>query len=352
MLQSITDMDSTTSRRITVAEMAPHIHTFLPDENKVDKLKEWLLGWIKASLEDGKIKPYDFLPAKGDLACHIGVSQGTIQNVYRLIEDLGYAESKQRVGTYIKDCVQKKHAVKLTSKRELAIEKVKKYLSENKYKKGDKILSTRKLSKEMGISDTTVRAAVNFLVMTGILEKNKNNFVIKKAKFDIKELQPQTLVEKVAEGIRNYVKKELKAGDKLPSNTVLTKKFKTSIKTVHDAIKLLSKEGLLYTRRGKYGTTVLGENTELYNYEKIEHKIREYIYENSKAGDKLPTIKEFSKKYKTSEKTVKKALDNLAEDGYLMFSRGRYGGTFVMDIPQAKGEAYKWLAINSDFVQN
>ena len=54
--------------------------------------------------------------------------------------------------------------------------------------------------------------------------------------------------------------------------------------------------------------------------------------------------------YKTSEKTVKKALDNLAEDGYLMFMRGRYGGTFVMDIPQAKGEAYKWLAINSDYV--
>ena len=345
-------MDSTTSRRITVAEMAPHIHSFLPNENKVNKLKDWLLNWIKTSLESGEIKPYDFLPSKGDLACHIGVSQGTIQNVYRLIEDLGYAESKQRIGTYIRDCSQKKHAVKLTSKRELTVENVKKYLFENGYKKGDKILSRRKLAKEIGISDTTVRAAVNCLAASGILEKNKNTFVIKNVKFDIKELQSQTLVEKVADSIRDYVKKELKIGDKLPSNTVLTKKFKTSIKTVHDAIKLLSKEGILYTRRGKYGTIVLGERIEPYSYEKTEHKIRLYICENSRAGDKLPTIKEFSEMYKTSEKTIKKALDNLAEEGYLMFMRGRYGGTYVMDIPQAKGEAYKWLAINSDYVQN
>ena len=66
-------MDSTTSRRITVAEMAPHIHSFLPDENKVDKLTKWLSDWIKVSLENGKIKPYDILPSQGDLACHIGV---------------------------------------------------------------------------------------------------------------------------------------------------------------------------------------------------------------------------------------------------------------------------------------
>ena len=286
------------------------------------------------------------------MACHIGVSQGTIQNVYRLVEDSGYAESKQRIGTYIRDISQSRHEVKLTSKRELAVEEVKKYLLENGYKAGDKILSTRKLAQGIGISDTTVRMAVNYLVSEGILEKNKNNFVIKKIGFDVKELQSQTLVEKVADGIRRYIKKELKAGDKLPSNAVLTKKFKTSIKTVHDAVKLLSKEGLVYTRRGKYGTIILGESTEPYNYEKVEHKIRSYICENSKAGDKLPTIKECSKMYKTSEKTIKKALDNLAEDGYLMFMRGRYGGTFVMDIPQAKGEAYKWLAINSDYVQN
>ena len=67
---------------------------------------------------------------------------------------------------------------------------------------------------------------------------------------------------------------------------------------------------------------------------------------------KLPSIKSFSAEFKTSEKTIKKALNILAEDGYITFVRGRYGGTFVTDIPQAIGEAYKWLAISSDFVQN
>ena len=96
--------------RITVAEMAPHIHNFLPNENKVDKLVSWLENWIKLSLECGKIKPYDFLPSKGDLACHIGVSVGTVQTVYRRVEDDGFIESKQRIGSYISD---KKKKVKI-----------------------------------------------------------------------------------------------------------------------------------------------------------------------------------------------------------------------------------------------
>jgi hypothetical protein len=45
-------------------------------------------------------------------------------------------------------------------------------------------------------------------------------------------------------------------------------------------------------------------------------------------------------------------LDNLAEEGYLSFYRGRYGGTFVMDIPQATAEAYKWLAISEGYMSN
>ena len=67
-------------------------------------------------------------------------------------------------------------------------------------------------------------------------------------------------------------------------------------------------------------------------------------------GDKLPSIKNFALMFLTSEKTVKKALNNLADDGFITFTRGRYGGTFVMDIPENQGESYKWLAINSDYL--
>ena len=343
-------MNSTTSRRITVAEMAPHIHSFLPDENKVNKLVKWLSDWISAALESGRIKPNDLLPAKGDLACHVGVSQGTIQNVFRIIEDNGIVESKQRIGTYIKDRAAKSSLKKLTSKREQAVEIIKKYIIENGYKAGDYLDSTRKISKITGIADTTVRMAIINIVSSGILEKRGKRFIIRKTDYKIGDLESETLVDKIADEIKKLIETEYKSGEKLPSNHILTKKFNVSIKTIHDAIKILSKEGLVHTRRGRYGTIITEGKSELYCYEKVEQKIRQYIISKAKAGDKLPTIKAFSEMYNTSEKTVKKALDELAEDGYIMFARGRYGGSFVMDIPQKSNEAYKWLAINSDYI--
>lgn len=334
-------------RKITVAEMAPHIHSFLPNENKVKKLADWLADWIKNALQSGKIEAFDYLPSKGDLACHIGVSQGTVQSAYRLVEDLGLIESKQRLGTFIKSPVLVTE--KLTSKRELALEIVKKYLTEAEYKIGDKIVSVRKLAQILGISNTTLIAAINRLVTDGILDKQKNSFYLKSSDFKIKKIETQTLVEKTAENIKKYIS-NLNSGDKLPPNTQLAKNFGVSIKTIHDAIKLLIKEGILQTKRGRYGTCVAEENPELYSYEKIEQNLRHYIHENAQVGDKLPSIKEFAGLYNTSEKTVKRALDNLASEGYLTFTRGRYGGTFVMDIPQAANEAYKWLALNSEYI--
>ena len=348
-------MDKTSSRKITVAEMAPHVHSFLPNENKVEKISNWLINWITLSLECGKIKPYDLLPAKGDLACHIGVSQGTIQNAFRVVEDAGYLESKQRLGTYIKNQTKEKSLEKLTSKRELAIEIVKKYIQETGYKEGDTIISIRKLAEITGISTTTIRMAFVNLVSIGILYKEKNDYIIKHLDFKINIIKPQTLVEKLANTLRTYIETECSVGDTLPSNKTLAKNFNTSIKTIHDAIKILAKEGLLLIRRGQYGITVLDytkeySDAELYDYEKVEQKIRNYIAQNCNIGEKLPSIREFAKIFETSEKTIKKAIDNLAEDGYVTSSRGRYGGTFVTDIPQNSTEAYKWLAISSDYV--
>lgn len=342
--------------RLTVADMAPHIHSFLPNENKVDKLVAWLKNWIDLSLECGKIKPYDFLPSKGDLACHIGVSIGTMQATFRRVEDDGYIESKQRIGSYISDRKKDKVLQKLTSKRELAIEVIKKYISEQDYKIGDRILSSRKFAELTGFSNTIVNNAIKTLVSEGILIQQNRGFVIQNLNFQIKKIQQKTLVEKVAENIKNYVENNLASGDKLPPNDELIKMFKVSAKTIHDSIKLLTKEGLLYTRRGKYGTIVLDQTAEKkvenYEYEKIEQKIRTYMVSDFQIGDKLPPVRELAKFYQTSEKTVKKALDNLAEDGFLTFSRGRYGGTFILDLPQESGEAYKWLAISTDYMAN
>jgi DNA-binding GntR family transcriptional regulator len=351
---AIMDMENFNSTQITVADMAPHVHTFLSGENKVKKLFEWLTSWIEISLECGSIKPYDRLPSKADLACHIGVSQGTIQNVYRLVEDAGYIESKQRLGSYIRNKNKSESFEKLTSKREYAIELLKKYICENNFKAGDALLTTRKLAVILGISNTTLSMAISNLVTQGILLKKDKSFVVVDTSYKSKAVEMKTLVEKVADKLLLYINENLSSGDKLPSNSRLTVMFDVSVKTIHDAIKLLTKEGYVLSRRGNYGTIVLSKNnteaSEMYYYEKIEQKIKHFIEQNSAIGDKLPTIKEFSKQFGTSEKTIKKAIDNLVDEGYVMCTRGRYGGTFVTDIPQSGTDAYKWLAIDSNYV--
>ena len=341
-------------RHITVAEMAPHVHSFGINENKVNKITGWISDWICASLHSGKIKPGDFLPSKGDLAFHIGVSKGTIQNVFRNIEDMGLVESKQRIGTYIKDPKKNSAAEKLTSKREEAIEVVKEFLVKNNYSEGDCFISARQLAALVGISNSTLRSAIMHLVSEGILEKKGKIFIVKKASIPLKgAVESKTLASKTALNIQNYIEKYCKIGDKLPANVELAKRFNVSVKTIHDALKQLARIGLVYSRRGRYGTVVSGGREEkFYFYEKTELKIRHYIASNCSVGAKLPSIAKLAEEYNVSAKTVKKALDNLAEDGYVTFSRGRHGGTFVIDIPQGVNEAYRWLAISSDYVSN
>ena len=340
-------------RQTTAAEMSPHIHSFASGENKVNKLSDWLIQWIEKSLNAGKIKPFDFLPAKGELAFHIGVSKGTIQNVFRFVEDCGYIESRQKIGTYIKNPAEEA-SEKLTSKRELAAEEIKKFILDNNFKKGDYLISTRKLSEVTGISNTTIRIAISSLISENILTKENHGFIVNKVSFKVNSIKVQTLVEKTAENIKQYIFANITQGSRLPANTELAEIFKVSVKTIHDSLKLLSREGIIQTRRGQYGTVfIAGKEAEtLYHYEKIEMKLRHFISEHCEVGNKLPSILDFSKMYEVSAKTVKKALDNLAEEGYITYTRGRYGGTFVTDIPPAVNEAYKWLAITPDYLQN
>jgi len=340
-------------RKITVAEMAPHVHTFLPKENKTDKITKWLADWIKKSLKEGKIKPEDFLPAKGELACHTGVSIGTMQNVFRQVEDMGLIESRQKIGSCIKN-PDKQPTEKLTSKREVACEVVKSHIKEHKYKTGDKLLSIKKLSDISGISATTIRIALNCLTTEGVLIKSSNNFIVSNLKFSVRTSQIQTLSDKIAEHINTYIKTNLKRGDKLPSSTALADMYGVSVKTIHDAIFILSQADIVKTKRGYYGTIVTNgkEDDSLYFYEQVQLKIKKYIAENCKVNDKLPTIKEFSEVFNVSKKTIKNALDTLAYDGYITYAHGRNGGTFVTNIPSDYNQGYTWLALSSDFEQS
>jgi DNA-binding GntR family transcriptional regulator len=177
--------------------------------------------------------------------------------------------------------------------------------------------------------------------------------------------QTKTLVEMVVKDIEDYITKNLKQGDKMPSHAILAKELKASIKTVHDALKVLIQNGILLARRGRYGTVVLrapksgntslkpetsifasAQDTAFYHYEKTQNHIKKMIAQKYEIGDKLPSILELSKSLDLSPNTIRKAFHNLAKEGYLVFSRGRYGGTFVIDIPEVEQHTFKWLAVN------
>ena len=340
--------------------------------NKTEAVSKWLINWIEEGLQNGSIKPNYLLPSKAEMAYTLGVSIGTIQNAIRYVEDLGYLESKQCIGTIIKGKGNSQNIRKLTSKREMAFEMIKKHIAESKYKIGSILPSIRAFAKITNVSLNTIRLALNTITTSGIAEyTDKHELMLKSLDFTYNEKTQQTLVLKIKEDLKNYIKAELETGDKIAPHEELAEKFHVSIKTIHDAIKSLCYDGILISRRGKYGTSVVrkpsnadivvkpemsifasAEQTAFYFYEKTQNKIKQMIINNYEIGSKLPSIKEMSEILDVSPNIVRKALNNLANDGCLKFSRGRYGGTFVVDIPETDEVPYKWLAINTDNITN
>ena len=91
------------------------INNNLPDLKNTKESKAVTIGkWLTNVIDNNKkIKPNTLLPAKPDLAYMLGVSIGTIQNALRYIEDLGYVESKQCIGTVIRDKNEKSLLIQL-----------------------------------------------------------------------------------------------------------------------------------------------------------------------------------------------------------------------------------------------
>lgn len=375
-------VDKSTLRKLEKKD----ISIALPDlknifESKSVVIANWLIDWIEIDFKAGKIKETDLLPQKAELAYILGVSIGTIQNALRYVEDKGYVESKQRIGTMVRDWKSATLAVrKLTSKRDICVDLIKKYIIDNKIKIGKKIPSSRILAKLIGASPNTTRLALENLCSMGILEhavksSKEISLLLKTNDFSYPKINSEssdnvTLVKKVEKDLENYILKKMKLGDKLPAHETLSNEFKVSIKTIHDALKGLIKKGILLARRGRYGTTVIkmpGEETisskeensifasaqeaAFYNYEKTQHHIKALIVKNYTIGSKLPSILNLSKELDLSPNTIRKALNNLADEGYLRFVRGRYGGTFVMDIPDTSSQSFKWLAVNPKYVE-
>lgn len=344
-------------------------------ESKALVIGKWLECRIKTDLANNKIAINNLLPTKREFAYLLGVSVGTMQNAFRYLEDVGLVESKQCIGTMIKD-LEKTSVRKLTSKREIAIESVKKYILDKKIKIDSSLPSSRKIAADIGCSANTARLALEYLCTLGILKhKFKNSketgWVLKSKDFEYDLIDSnQTLVSKVEKDLKKYIVENLSVGDKMPVHSFLAEELGVSIKTVHDALKLLIDEGILLARRGRYGTVITrmpnemsveqrretsifapAKETAFYYYEKTQSHIKKMISENYQIGSKLPSINELSKQMDLSPNTIRKAFHNLAKEGYLAFSRGRYGGTFVIDVPEMQEQAFKWLAVNPRYAE-
>ncbi len=342
----------------------------LKNTDKTTTISEWLINWIEGALKQNKIKHNDLIPSKTDLAYHLGVSVGTVQNAIRNIEDRGYLTSKQKKGTFINANKNDTNNLKLTSKRDTAIEYIKKYLKDNNFKIGETIPATRKLSQITDIPLNTVRSALQGLVSENIIKKEgRQDFVIAKTDFEISDTAFETLVEKIKKELKKYITENCKVSDKLPANKELAKKFNVGLKTINDAINLLVEEGILVTLRGRYGTIVSKIPTEhtyepqretsifapasvtaYYYYEKTQQRIKNMIAENYYPGSKLPPIAALSKQLDLSPNTIRRAIKELTKEGILTSSPGRWGGTFVIARPAEQEPSYQWLAVSSDFV--
>ena len=348
-------------REIKISEISAD----LPDlknltGSKAIVIAKWLANWIKTDLKEGKIKINDLLPSKADFAYMLGVSIGTMQNALRHIEDLGHVESKQCIGTLVKDYKKQSSLMrKLTSKREIAIEEIKKYILSSKIKVGNNLPSSRVIAEKINCSSNTTRLALENLCTSGILtHKFKNSketgWILKSTDFEINNTSSnETLVLKIQNDLKTYISKNLRVGDK-----------------IHDALKILIDEGILLARRGRYGTSVIkmpnemaveqrretsifasAQETAFYYYEKTQNQIKKMLAENYQIGSKLPSIMELSKQMDLSPNTIRRAFHNLAQEGYLAFSRGRYGGTFVIDVPEMEEQTFKWLAVNPKYAE-
>ncbi len=351
----------------------------LPDLKNIDESKsvvigKWIAGWIKEYLASGKIEENNILPSKAEFAYKLGVSIGTMQNALRYIEDLGYVESKQCIGTLVKDYKKQSSTLrKLTSKRDLAVESIKRYILTDGFKAGSQLPSSRTVATIIGYSVNTTRLALEALAAKNIIcHRFKNakdsGWTVMTLDFEVESTASQTsetLVDMVVKDLENYIINNLKVGDRMPAHASLSKALKASLKTVHDALKVLIDRGILLARRGRYGTTVIKipggsvsaykSETSIfapfYHYEKTQNQIKRMIAQEYEIGDKLPSILELSKHFDLSPNTIRKAFHNLAKEGYLVFSRGRYGGTFVIDIPEIESQTFKWLAVNPAFAK-
>ncbi len=352
---------------------------------KEELVLEWLIEFKNYLLKNNIATFGDIMPSKKDISKLLKISTGTIQNAIKIAEDMGHFTSKQCIGTMISDIENKENNIKMFSKKDKAVVEIKKFLISHSYEENEFIPTISEIAHEIKTSTNTVRLAISELVMQGVLRKESYNkkFALvlnTKLKLSDKEktahsdIKNKNLVKILKENIKKYLQQNHKTGDKIPSNKFFTEYYKVSIRTVNSAMKELNKEKFILSRRGNYGSIFLNtslkearseksmfmskpqgkkdlKKTYNYKWEFALDNIKNYILKNHEAGDKIPSMKEFAEKLNISVTTVKKAVYELIQQGVLFTIKGKYGGLFIVELPQRE-DSYTWLAINPDYFED
>ncbi len=346
-------------------------------------ITQWLIDWVKHSLEFGIADFGDIIPTKEQFAQFLDVSCATMQNSIRAVKNLGYFVSKQSIGTFINDI----NNTDLKSPDEITRggfiqTKIKRIIIEQNTKLNSPILSINEFCKIMDVSKNTVRFTLDDFERQGYLERkkikgNKYNWIyIKEFELTKEELEENihendyTLINKLVSKIQKYIEKTYKPGEKILPNLAFSNMFEVSIKTINDAMKVLNNRKIILSRRGRYGTVYLGgrlkqkqefvssERRKItspnysYSWQKTLGNLEKYIIENYKQGDKIAPIRTLAALLNVSPNTIRRALSSLIENGYLISKRGKTGGIFIVEIPNTSQDAYRWLALNIDAIKN
>lgn len=370
-MKSFIQPDKSKLNQVPISEFADLITNNIKG-SKTEFLVNNIEKWINDNFNK-TIHANDLMPSKQLMADLLDISTGTVQNVYRQLENKGLLYSKQCVGTLIADLGNKDVILrKSSSKREFAVELIKTFIVKNKFKIGQQLPSVRAISQYINIPINTTGSAMEKLVQNGIVEKTHNKdqcWILKDNKFNIKLDERVSLITKVANDLKKYITQNLKIGDKLPTHSELAKMTMVSVKTIHSALEILTNEGILLPKRGRYGTCIVkmpytaelepqletsifakSQFTARYHYNRIQDAIKNMIIEKYSVHSKLPSIMEMSNLMDVSPNTIRKAFENLANDGYLEFSRGRYGGTYVKAIPKSPdSKPFEWVAVNPKY---
>lgn len=358
-------------KQIPISEFADLINAEVSG-TKTEFLVKNIEKWVRENFNK-TIFVNDLMPSKSLMADLLDISIGTVQNVYRQLENKGILYSKQCVGTMIADIENKDVQIrKSSSKRDFAVELIKTFILKNNFKNGQLLPSVRAISQYINVPVNTTGNAMEALVELGIVDRTGNkdqNWILKNNKFEIYHDASYSLISKIANDLKVYILQNIKIGEKLPTHQILAQEFKVSIKTIHDSLNLLVQEGILLPKRGRYGTFVVkmpseskfqpniesavfakSQFTAGYRYNRIQNAIKNLITEKYPINSKLPSIMEMANLMDVSPNTIRKAFNNLAKEGLLYFLRGRYGGTYVKNVPQSQeNQPFEWVAVNPKY---